>query len=238
MEESFYISLSAREAGHDFAQDGYALFLAPGAEANESGGDGSFVADNAALSHLAPTYLKLGFEEHHQLCARGRATECWEDQLQPDEGDVHDDQLRLLGELLQRSGVDALQQHHAGVLPQPPMQQSPAHVDGVNAGGSALEQNVGETTCRSADICTDAAGDRHSEGCQRSGQLGACSAHERRGRHHVERFGCHQPIGPAHCLLPDLDLARQDESLGLAARLGHSRFDESQIQPLSRRSHH
>ena len=135
------------------------------------------------------------------------------------------------GRLGQFAGVGALEHGHARIVAEPRVQLAVADVEGHDARGAALEQDVGEPAGRCADI--EAVEPRRIDaGCfERVRELLAAARDvTRRLRHRELRRLVH--------LLAGLRVARheacEDERLRLRAALGQPTLDEQHVEPLLR----
>ena len=106
------------------------------------------VPHHALLAHLFAARLELGLNQADGLAAGGQQLpDGGQNQGQGDKGDVHREELQLLGDLLpgEIPGVGALQVDHPGVVAQVPGQLAVAHVHGVDFPRALLEHAVGKT---------------------------------------------------------------------------------------------
>ena len=77
------------------------------------------------------------------------------------------------------AGVDSFHHDHPLVVAELLIELAVPDVDGVDAGGAALKQAIGESAGRGADVEADQAGRVYSEGVERVGQLAAGARDER-----------------------------------------------------------
>ena len=117
---------------------------------------------------------------------------------------------------------------------------APPDVDGVDAGGAALEQDVGEAAGRRADVEADEPRRVDAERVERGGELVAAAADVRVAlrRPSIATSGVDEvaglPVEPPGVARPDADLAGEDQGLGPRPGLGEAALDEELVQALPR----
>src|ERR1035437_1130714 len=137
------------------------------------------IGDQTAPPDLLAPGLELGFDERHDVGPRGEKRRGRpQNEAQRDERDVdgHDVDLVRYIRARERSGIDALADDDARVGAQAPIELTVADVERDDAGGSSLQQHVGEAAGRGADIEGAAAGGIHGEGLERVRELDAAAA--------------------------------------------------------------
>src|SRR5882724_1498612 len=119
------------------------------------------VADDAALADLRGADLELRLDQGDEA-GRGRHQRERRRQydFEADEAGVADDAIRSVRNIGTRkmACVRALEHDNARVLAQLPGQLPVSDIDGVDLGGAARQQHVGEAAGRGADVEPDAAG--------------------------------------------------------------------------------
>ena len=76
---------------------------------------------------------------------------------------------------VERARVDAFADEDARIAAKPPVQLIAADIDRDDVSGAALQQHVGEASCRCADVERRAPGDLDGEGVERVRELHAAS---------------------------------------------------------------
>ena len=123
-------------------------------------------------------------------------------------------------------------QHHARVGAQFPIELAGADIDRMDAHGSGLEQNVGESAGGGADIEAGPAGDIDGEVAERAGQLEAAAAHVGRAREDLDATVIGDGLAGLGGFLPvDEHLAGHDQGLGFLAGFGEPAFHNEPVQP-------
>jgi len=127
-------------------------------------------AHDSPLPHLVAAGLELRLDERQAVPALGGRVQQGRQHLrQRDEGDVGDDQLGPVGQLVRRqlARVPAFDHGHARVVAEPPLQLAVRDVDSDDVCSAVLEQAVGETAGRGARVQTAAAGGVEPEPAER-----------------------------------------------------------------------
>ena len=198
------------------------------------------VADDAMVRPAAAG-LELRLDQRDDVAGRCRAergSDRPEDERKRDERDVdRGDGDRLgKGRRGERACVGPLHRDDPGILPERLGQLAPTDIEGVDADGAALEEDVGEAPGRGADIERDHPARVDLERIQRRRQLVATAtdiglrfghADGRVRGDHVARLA----VVPGSVALPHPDRAGQHERLRTAARLDQSALDEQLIEP-------
>ena len=134
--------------------------------------------------------------------------------------------------------VEVLDDDHAFVIPQLPVQLTVADVERHDAHGAALQQHVGEAARRCADVQALASADLDVKRIERMRELEAAATgirvirrQERDGRLIVDRSA-----GLGGGSIVDGDLSGQDQCARTFARRSESAFDDELIQTDAR--HH
>jgi hypothetical protein len=132
---------------------------------------------------------------------------------------------------LQIAGVDAFVNDHARIVAQLPIQLAVTDIDGVHAGGSALQQAIGEAAGGGSHVQADATAHVDREMIQRAGQLepAAADVGQRLGDLDSAIFGegVTGLVGP---LAIDSNAAGEDQSSRLLARIGEAPLHQDLIQ--------
>ena len=130
----------------------------------------------------------------------------------------------------QFAGVGLLHHHHSPVAAQLPGELASTHVHGVDPGRASLQQTVGETPGRRAQIDSRQAGDVEVEMSERVFQLESATANESLGRgegdpvvrfHRITRL-------PAEAFV-DPDFAGEDGAFGLFAAFAEPELNQCLI---------
>lgn len=134
--------------------------------------DGGVADDPLPFGRLGTPGLELRFDQGDHLPTGPQPVlDHRQQQFQGNKGGVHRHQMDLLRQGLEKAGVGLLQDDHARIVPQLPMQQAFTHVDGVHFFGTVLEKTIRETPGRGAHIGTGFSGGLDPEGNQGSLQL-------------------------------------------------------------------
>src|SRR3989441_10286219 len=137
------------------------------------------VAHDTALAHQFTPDLELRLDEgDHVGPGRKDPEDGRQDLLQGDEGHVDHGERRVLGENtgVERAGVGLLHDDHARIPPEAGIELPGANVHGVDAGGPALQQTVGESAGGGPDVDADPAHHGNVEVVERVDQLLAAAA--------------------------------------------------------------
>ena len=113
------------------------------------------IADHALLADFSAARLELRFDERDDVGARSQQRRhAGKDVTQGDERDIDRDDVDRAWEMrrLERAGVRALDDHHAGIVAQTPVELAVTDVEGHHARRASLQQHVGETAGGRADI--------------------------------------------------------------------------------------
>ena len=134
----------------------------------------------------------------------------------------------------QMAGVDSLVHDHARIVAQLPVELSMADIEGVHAGGSVLQQAIGEAAGGCAEVQADLAGRIDFEMLQRGLQLEAAPANESRAREDFDAAGCgHALAGLLRFAVIDQNLAGHDEGLRFFPGIGQTAVQEQEVEPLA-----
>ncbi len=122
--------------------------------------------------------------------------------------------------------------HDARVRAQLPIELTGAAIDGMHAGRSGLQEDVGEAAGGRADIEADFAGDVERKVVQRARELESAAAHVGRAGEHVHGAIVRDQVAGFGRLLPvDAHLSGHDEGLGFLAGFGETAVDHQTVQP-------
>ncbi len=135
-----------------------ALSLDPGRYLGERGFPGGFVLDDSRARRTPAAKLELGLHEQDSPgVARGKPKCGGQRLLQTDEADVGDDGLRRLRQFRRRQipRIQALEGDDPAIDFYLRVQLPMAHVNGVNAARTPLEQDLRESSSGGADIETN-----------------------------------------------------------------------------------
>src|SRR5262245_46072779 len=141
------------------------------------------VAHYAALPDLFAPDLELRFDERdHESGREKERRDDRKDSGQRDERNINGAEVEAVGEIVRRevTSVDVLSQFAAAVLAQPPIQLAAPDIDGDDSRRASLEQAIGKTARRSANVETDFPFRFDPEMVERGGQLQTAPADERR----------------------------------------------------------
>ena len=185
------VAIGASDRGRDEAAPGEAVFF--GDEAAdlfnrplvELG-----IADDAALGDVLALELELGLDEGDDaplFVEHGK--DGGQDFGERDEGEVHDGEADFFADVLglHVAGVELLFDDDAGIGAQFPDEVVGADVHGVDTGGTALEQAIGETAGGGSDVDAGPAGGIDVEGVERGFELEAAAADEAGFFLHLQR---------------------------------------------------
>src|ERR1700730_4250210 len=147
------------------------------------------IAHHAPLAYRAFADFELGFDQRHNVAGWAQQVpNPRQHQPQGDERDVEDGQVGRHWQLIEVSDVDPLHHGYAWILPEAPRQLTVADVDCDHARRPALEEDVGETAGRRADIERGPAGRIDREGIERCRQLFSTATDVGRGAGHLDRL--------------------------------------------------
>ena len=197
------------------------------------------VSHDAALADFGAAGLELRLHQDDHVAAG--VEERWddrEDETQRDERHVDRDDgedarvwWKLIGS--QRSRVHALDDGHSRVAAQLPIELAVADVEGDHAPRAALEEHVGESARRGADVQPEPFAHVDAKDVQRMGELDPASAdvlmigtvnrHLGVGGNVGPRFGDREPV--------DSDLAGQDQGARPLARRGEAAVNDEHVEP-------
>ena len=135
------------------------------------------IADDAAPANLAAPGLELRLDQGDGVTA-GFQVGKWlgQGQRKGDKGHIDNQQVHRLGQLEGKARVQLLDADDAGIAAQGVGELAVAHVNGVDAGCAALQQAVGETAGRRANVEGDEARRVDGEVVEGVGQLDAAAA--------------------------------------------------------------
>jgi 3-deoxy-7-phosphoheptulonate synthase len=191
------------------------------------------IANDAALGDVLAAELELRLDEADDAPL---PVQDWEnggqDLGQRDEGEIHHGEPDALANVRggHVTGVELLLDDDAGVVAEFPDELVGADIDGVDAGGTALKQAVGEAAGGGSDIHAGPAGGIDFEGIERGFELEPAAADEaglfldfeRRVERHLGAGFVDRAVAGAH-------LAGEDEALGLLAGIAEAAGDKKGI---------
>jgi hypothetical protein len=134
------------------------------------------------------------------------------------------------------TGVGPLHRHDASVTTQRLGELSASHVESIDARRTALQQDIGESAGRRANIEADPAGRIDVKGIQRRRQLLSAARDVARPRDELDR-GRHidqiARLAVPPCLIARTyqDVAGQQQGLRFRASLGQAALDQKLIEP-------
>ncbi len=183
----------------------------------------AFVAHQASLADSAAADLELRLDQRQQQPPGGKVRQQRRHDLgQRDEGDVDDDEIErpiegVGGEIAR---VHPLANFDPRVVAHLEIEQAVADVDGGDVRGAALQEAVGETSGRGADVEAAPAGRIDREMFERGGELAAGARHEGLGRAGELQPDVvpHRAAGLVHPHAVDLHLAGHHRAMRLLAR--------------------
>ena len=195
------------------------------------------VADDAVIRPAAAR-LELRLDERHDVSPMGeRGDHRREDELERDERDVDRGKRDRLGKRRRGQGarVRALHRDDARVASQRFGELPASHVESVDAGRTALQEDVGEAAGRGADVEAHEPARVDPEGIERGGELVAAPADEGLGLVHIDVGGRRDQVAGLAVVtggvaLPHPDLAGQHERLRAAARLDQPALHEQLVE--------
>src|SRR2546428_4573232 len=196
------------------------------------------VADDAALPDMLPSDLELRLHQSDDFPARGEDAEHrGKDLLERDERHIDDRERGLLAEDPRVEGPRVGVFHHddALVFAEPRVELARADVHGVYARGATLEQAVGESAGRSADVQADTSGHLDLEAVDRVHELLAPTAHVRGASPQLDsRPGRHERARLVPALAADEHVTREDLPGGLFTAVHQPLADEHPVDPDTR----
>ena len=131
----------------------------------------------------------------------------------------------------ERPRVDAFVKHHARVGSQCPGELARTHIDCMDALGPGLQQGIGESAGRGADIQADSTRHVDREVTQSGGQFQPATTDERRPGQNFERGIFGYGLAGLGGLLPiEKNLASHDEGLGLLARFRQAALHQQAVK--------
>ena len=193
------------------------------------------IADYPARSDIGPPRFELRLHQRNDRRARHKDTkEGRQYQAKRDEGYVNGGQVWLLGKLGQITGVQAIERDDAGVGSQAPVELTTSDVDRVDSPDAPLQQHIGESTGRGANVYRDQPRYVEGEAIERVGQFVAAAADIRfRLAYLQDRLDSNLLPGLLRRLTVDGDLAGQNERLRPPASFGQTPFDERNVESRS-----
>ena len=229
--EEFPVALRAGEGGGGDADGGPAEL--DGGEVEDlvdAALPDALVADDAVLADVAWLGLELRLDEEGGPGVGGEeGVAGGEDFGQGDEGDVGDEGVNGLGDegAGEGAGVGLLEGDDARVVPEGGVELAGADVDGVDAAGAALEEDVGEAAGGGADVEGDGVPEVMGEGLQGGEELaGAAADVGERGGGGERRVRVEEASGLVDGrAVGEDDLAVGDESLGGGSGVGEPEGD-------------
>ena len=114
--------------------------------------------DLRVFNHSTPAYFgftrfKLRFNQRaYELACFKVSGDLWYDHTYGNKRNVHGNQGNLFQEIVRLPGIGFFHYGDSSVLSQPIIDLAVADVNCINMSGSALENTIGETASRSADI--------------------------------------------------------------------------------------
>jgi len=177
-EEEFDIAGLTADGGGGEASGGEGVGARGGEDFREDAAVDFGAADDAALADVRLAGLELGLDEGDEVGGIGHdGDEGGEDEAEGDESEVGDDEGDGLGELvgLEVADVEAFHDDDTWVVAEGPGELAFADVQGVDAGGAALEEDVGEAAGGGAGVEADLVGGIYMEGVQGVGELEAAA---------------------------------------------------------------
>jgi Cys-tRNA(Pro) deacylase len=201
-------------------------FYEPGANALADGG----IGDDAVMGDVEGAGFELWFQEDDARGC-GRKTVCHgrQDLRQGDEREIRDEELERR-EWGQGAGIHALDVRDARVCCQAWMELAMADIDGKDGGGAMLEEAVGETASRGAEIEAGEAGDFDREGAERGLELEPSATDVCFLRFDSERGTVRDEVGRAADRFTSGEgVTRLNEAARLLARLDKATLDEEEI---------
>ena len=198
------------------------------------------VAHDAAFPHLPLADFELRLDEGDERGARCRQRQDGgKNFFERDEAGVAGDEIGGLRHLFaaELAGVYAFEHDDARIVAEFPGELAAPHVHGIDLGGAALEQHVGEAARRGADVEADHALGIDGETIEAVGELQAAA---RRVRMRLALDLERRVVGNGRARLLQAprsgkDAAGHDEGLGLGARLRQAALDEELIEAGLRR---
>jgi hypothetical protein len=231
-EEKLAVTGGADQRGADHASDAEIVVVGPGGDTGNGAGVDGGIANDATLFDLVTTGLELWFNKDEEVRAGFERTEDGgEDGGGGDEGDVHDEERRGLGERLEFAGVGALDDVDARVIAKADGDLAVADIDGGDVGGAVLEQAIGEAAGGCTNIEAAAALDGDAGALEGVDQLIAAAGDEAGGSLEGDLRVLGGGRGGAEGdLAVDEDLAGKDEGAGAFAAGREATIDEELIE--------
>src|SRR2546427_3884372 len=178
MQEELLIALGARDWGcrRRHARQSYS-----------SGGRRHLIDDtnvdrrvsNDTLAHLGAAGFELGLDERNHVAAWPQdRRHHGQDLAERDERDVDDDEVDRAGQVAGRevARIEALDDDHARIVSKRPVELAVADVERDHAQRAALDEGVGETAGRGADVERLASLDLNAKRVERMSELDASTA--------------------------------------------------------------
>ena len=139
------------------------------------------VADDAAFGDVFAAEFELRFDQADHAAVLIQYREHRRKDIgERNEGQIHHREMHFFADVLRRheAGVELFFDDHAWVVAQFPDQLVGADIHGMDAGGAALQQAVGEATGGSADIDADPAVGVDGEGIESAFEFESAAADE------------------------------------------------------------
>src|SRR5262245_4895160 len=213
---------------------------------SQAGGEGGDLIDDAPLRRLVthdaaftdlftPDF-ELGFDKHdHNSRFPDQRRNDWKDFGQGNEGDVGDDDVKTVSEVIRRevTRIDVFARFDPAVLPQFPIQLAMPDINRDDAGRASLQQTIGKPAGRCADVEADSVSRFDLEMVERSDQFQTATADKRRRLpdHQLDVNRNHMS-GLVQSLLTAEDLPRKNQRLRLCASVRQPTRHEQLVQAL------
>lgn len=194
------------------------------------------VANDSAFADGVASSFELGFDEDYHFAVRFEEREQgWEDQGDGDKAHVADDEVEGLGDAGggEVAGVGVFEEDDAEVGAELPIDLAGAGVDGVDAGGSVLEETVGESARGGADVGADAVLDGDVEVGDGGGELDASTADVWGAGEEFDPGGVRVGVaGLGGFLAVGKDGAGEDEGAGFLAGISESAEGDELVEAM------
>ena len=242
MDEELAVALGSQDRRGDERAGAQAEPAGRGDDPLEDGSMGGRVADDAAVGAAAP-HLELGLDERDDRGAAVRAErrrDRTQDEPERDERDVDHREIDRLAERrrVEMAGVQAIMDDHPPVAGERSGELATPHVDGVDPGRAALEEDVGEATGRGPRVERDEARRVDPERVERGGELVAAATDVRLARDELDRRVrideiARLPVEPGRIAGAGPDAAGEDQRLGPGPAVGEAALDDELVETLS-----
>lgn len=234
--EEFPVAFGANDGGWNGVDEGPGGFFGDKAADFFDGLElEGFVANDASAAHLFAGEFKLGFDEHDKISLWiQQSKDRGENQGQGNKADIGDREMERRREVawLEETGIDAFVNNDAGILSESPVELAVADIKGVDAGGSVLEQAVGESSSGGTDIDADFVFDSDLKGGEGVFEFEAAASDVFFGLAETDgsvaaEFASRLSGG----LSGDFDFTRHDEALGFFAGFREAELADQLVEP-------